>query len=112
VAVKAGSTHKDPTAPFQLPRISFFHPPPLEPLRSCIYRFKATLEASEGVSMGHFREGRPSLLSAFGTFLSGGQRQGEGPQAAAQRAEVFIAINASTVELADLGAPFREHFYS
>ncbi|KAL4447447.1 hypothetical protein ABPG75_004666 [Micractinium tetrahymenae] len=59
--------------------------------------FKAALEASEGVSMGHFREGRPSLL---GQLFGGGGRPD--PVAAAQGADVFLALNASTVELTDL----------
>lgn len=64
-------------------------------------RFKAALEASPGVSMGHFREGRPSLL---GQLFGGGGRPD--PVAAAQAADVFIALNASTVELTDLGEGF------
>lgn len=49
--------------------------------------------------MGHFREGRPSFL---GSLFGGGSGRPD-PQAAAQQADIFIAINASTVELADLG---------
>ncbi|EFN59896.1 hypothetical protein CHLNCDRAFT_132917 [Chlorella variabilis] len=72
--------------------------------------FKAALAASDNVSMGHFREGRPSLASTFGNilFMGVGGREVDGPQAAAQRADIFIAINASTVELADLEAYCEE----
>lgn len=52
------------------------------------------------MTMGHFREGRPSLLDQL--FFNGGRPD---PVAAAQAADVFIALNASTVELSDLGEP-------
>ncbi|KAI3429268.1 hypothetical protein D9Q98_005365 [Chlorella vulgaris] len=64
--------------------------------------FKAALAASDGVTMGHFREGRPSLIAKFDSILWGPQSKNEGPQAAAEKADIFIAINASTVELEDL----------
>ena len=57
--------------------------------------------------MGHFREGRQSLLGAFSSLLGGGGGGGSDPAAAAQKADIFIALNASTVELADLGEQKR-----
>ncbi|PRW60675.1 LOW PSII ACCUMULATION chloroplastic [Chlorella sorokiniana] len=65
--------------------------------------FKAALDTAEGtVTMGHFREGRQSLLGAFSSLLGGGGGGGSDPAAAAQKADIFIALNASTVELSDL----------
>ena len=56
------------------------------------------------VTIGHFREGRQSLLGSLSSLLGGGGGGGgSDPAAAAQRADIFVALNASTVELADLG---------
>ena len=61
------------------------------------------------VTMGHLREGKPSFMSAFAALLAGSPDNGDatpvggGPEGAAARAQLFIAINASAVELADLG---------
>ncbi|PSC74905.1 LOW PSII ACCUMULATION chloroplastic [Micractinium conductrix] len=63
--------------------------------------FKSALATSEGVSMGHFREGRQTLLTSL--FFSAGGTSGKVDlPAEAQRADIFLALNASTVELADL----------
>ena len=52
--------------------------------------------------MGHFREGRQTLLTSL--FFSAGGTSGKVDlPAEAQRADIFLALNASTVELADLG---------
>ena len=65
--------------------------------------FKATLEFSEGVSLGHLLECRPTLLSSIAAAFSGGE-EGPDPAACAAAADLFLVINASTVELADLEA--------
>lgn len=76
-----------------------------------VYRFKAAIDTAEGkVTMGHFREGRPTLMGALSNLFSGAAsavnpadvRRGD-PAVAAQKADIFLALNASTVELADLG---------
>lgn len=59
--------------------------------------------------MGHLTEGKRSLLSGLGSFFGGGAAAAAAalgdPQAAARRADVFIALNASTVELQVGAAP-------
>lgn len=65
--------------------------------------FKATLDLSEGVTLGHLFESRATLYSGFNSlFLGKGTGGGYTPATAAEKADVFIAINASTVELKDL----------
>ena len=60
--------------------------------------------------MGHFREGRQSFMGAFNQLLAGAasavnpaEAGRKDPVDAAQRAGIFLALNASTVELSDLG---------
>lgn len=91
-------------------------PPALTAAMRCavpLRRFKAALGTVEGqVTMGHFREGRPTFMGAVAGLFAGAAAavdpaavaRGD-PQKAAQQADAFIAINASTIELADLGAP-------
>ena len=43
-------------------------------------RFKAALATSEGVTMGHMREGRPSVIASFGSLIFGGPSEAQGPQ--------------------------------
>ena len=90
-----------------LNRAPLLHTPP--PLAA--RRFTAALASADGqVTMGHFREGRKSLMGAVAGLFAGAasavdpaaQRRGDAA-AAAQKADVFLAINASTIELADLG---------
>jgi hypothetical protein len=65
--------------------------------------FKATLEMSDkAVTLGHLLENRPTLLSGLASFFGG--YSPSNPAAAASKADIFIVINASTVELDDLEA--------
>lgn len=65
--------------------------------------FKSTLGLLDGITMGYLTEDRPGFLG--GLFGGGGGEGSRDAQAeAAARADVFMAINASTIELADLEA--------
>ena len=65
--------------------------------------FKAALDASDGVTLGHLREGKKnSFLSSLAVSFS---LTGETPPDSsefAEKADVFVAVNASTVELPEL----------
>lgn len=62
-------------------------------------RFKSALENTEGVTLGHFMEGKPGALSGLTAFFRG-PVEGD-PGAGAAAADLFLALNASTIELAD-----------
>jgi hypothetical protein len=67
--------------------------------------FKSALALSDGVSLGHLWEGRETLLTGIAALFAGAPGSappGVGPSEMAAKADVFIAVNASTVELADL----------
>lgn len=65
--------------------------------------FRASLELSPGVTMGYLNEGRKGLLGALGSMFSTNDDLPDyDPKEAARKADVFIAINASTVELSDI----------
>lgn len=64
-------------------------------------RFKSVLETSDGISLGHLLEGKKSFLSAFTSGLSIGEAVPESGESGCN-ADVYIALNASTVELNDL----------
>lgn len=70
--------------------------------------FKAALESAEGrVTLGHLGEHQPPLgLSALGSLFGGPPDAGAGsvPELGGRSADVFVAINGSAVELADLEA--------
>jgi hypothetical protein len=65
--------------------------------------FKAALDASDGVSLGHLREGKKNtFLSSLAVSFS---MTGETPPDSAESAktaDVFVCVNASTVELPEL----------
>ena len=65
--------------------------------------FRSALDASEGVTLGHLRERQKNtFLSALAVSFS---MTGETPpdsSECAENAEVFVAVNASTVELPEL----------
>lgn len=77
------------------------HPHKLAHPASAFYRFKSSLALSDGVSLGHMGEGRTSLLGGLGKlFVYGGADAGAepgDPAGASKKAEVFLALNASTV---------------
>lgn len=67
---------------------------------------KLALETSPGISMGYLTEQKKGILSSI-TSLFGGENEQQGSQEGSQTekaagADVFMAINASTVELVDL----------
>lgn len=67
--------------------------------------FKNTLGLLDGITMGYLTEDRRSFLGGlFGGSNGGGSGDGSrnAQTEAASRADVFMAINASTIELADL----------
>lgn len=65
--------------------------------------FKAALDASDGVSLGHLREGKKNtfLASLAVSFSMTGETPPDSSEAAVN-ADVFVAVNASTVELPEL----------
>jgi hypothetical protein len=70
--------------------------------------FKSALELSEGVSLGHLQENRDSFLTSWNNIFAGaavpGTKRGgpSAPAAAAATADIFLTLNASTIELVDL----------
>lgn len=65
--------------------------------------FKAALESSDGVSLGHLREGKKNTFMA--SLAVSFSFTGETPPDsfdAGQNADVYVAVNASTVELPEL----------
>jgi len=65
-------------------------------------RFRASLELIDGVSMGYLKEGRRSVVSLMGLWRGESAEGAVPPAEAAARADVFLAINASSVELVDV----------
>lgn len=65
--------------------------------------FRSSLELSPGVTMGYLNEGKKGLMGALGSLFSTNDDLPDyDPQEAARKADVFMTINASTVELADI----------
>lgn len=69
------------------------------------------MSLSDGVSLGHLQEGKQTFMSSFSALFSGGDETGD-PAGAAASADLFIALNASTVELLDLEAYTAEKLSS
>ncbi|GAB4822300.1 hypothetical protein N2152v2_009346 [Parachlorella kessleri] len=69
--------------------------------------FKGSLALCQAISMGHLQEGRKTLLGSLGA-LFGGSNEGDDPAAAAKGADIFIALNASAVELQDMEVYCKE----
>ena len=68
-------------------------------------RFKSTLELLDGVSMGYLNERSRSFLGGFTSLFASPGAAPPSPEAltaAASAADVFIVVNVSTVELADV----------
>lgn len=66
--------------------------------------FKSTLDMTDkAVSLGHLLESRQTLMSGFTSIFGGGASSSD-PATAASKADIFLVINASTVELDDLEA--------
>ncbi|KAK9816523.1 hypothetical protein WJX72_001521 [[Myrmecia] bisecta] len=64
--------------------------------------FKSTLDLCEGVTMGYLSENRPGPFSGFGGLFGKAVDPRVTSGEAAKQADIFVAINCSTVELADL----------
>jgi hypothetical protein len=70
-------------------------------------RFKSAFQLSEGVTLGHLQEGKQTLMSGLTSFFSRGDDSGD-PAKCAEDTDIFVALNASTVELLDLEAYCNE----
>ncbi|CAL8467622.1 g7160 [Coccomyxa elongata] len=64
--------------------------------------FKATLDIADGITMGHLKENSKGVFSSFNLFGSVPDTDAETLSLAARKADVFIVVNASTIELLDL----------
>ncbi|KAK9909885.1 hypothetical protein WJX75_008958 [Coccomyxa subellipsoidea] len=64
--------------------------------------FKGALDLADGVSMGHLKENSKGVFSGFNIFGSVPDTDAETLSLAARKADVFIVVNASTIELLDL----------
>ena len=65
-------------------------------------RFRASLELTDGLSMGYLKEGRRGVMSLMGLFRAADAEGAIPPAEAATRADIFLAVNASSVELVDV----------
>lgn len=70
--------------------------------RICCHRFKATLDIADGITMGHLKENSKGVFSSFNLFGSVPDTDAETLSLAARKADVFIVVNASTIELLDV----------
>lgn len=73
------------------------HSQRFKPAGPCCRRFKSSLALNEAVTLGHLQEGKKTLLGSLGALFGSGAGEGADPAAAAKRADLFIALNASTV---------------
>lgn len=64
--------------------------------------FKAALDASEGVSLGHLLEGKKNFMSALSARFAVIGESCPDPIDAAEKADMYMCVNASTIELKDL----------
>ena len=65
-------------------------------------RFRAALELVDGLSMGYLKESRRGVLDFMGLFRAADAEGTIPPAEAAARADIFLAVNASSVELVDV----------
>ena len=65
-------------------------------------RFRGALELTDGLSMGYLKESRRGVLSFMGLFRAADAEGTIPPAEAAARADIFLAVNASSVELVDV----------
>jgi hypothetical protein len=88
----------------QSPSLNFLRPPSryLHTGIGCC-RFKPSLELAEGITLGHLQERSKGLFSGLsGLFGLPAAPQLEGPAEDGARADMYIAVNASTIELPDI----------
>ncbi|CAL5219520.1 g1367 [Coccomyxa viridis] len=64
--------------------------------------FKAALEAADGITMGHLKENSKSIFSGLNIFGSVPDTDAETLSQGARKADIFIVVNASTIELPDV----------
>ena len=66
-------------------------------------RFKNTFEQTDGLTMGNLRESRKGAIEGlFGYLTKQDTTDIVSPGDSAKQADLFIAVNASTVELTDI----------
>jgi len=65
-------------------------------------RFKAALDAADGITMGHLKENSKGVFGGFNFFGNVPDTDAETLSLAARKADIFIVVNASTIELLDL----------
>ena len=65
-------------------------------------RFRGALELTDGLSMGYLKESRRGVLGFMGLFRAADAEGTIPPAEAAARADIFLAVNASSVELVDV----------
>jgi len=66
--------------------------------------FKSTLELSDGVTLGHLMESRPTVISGLASLFTFTGDEAPDPAGASAAADIFMVLNCSTVELADMEA--------
>ncbi|KAK9826777.1 hypothetical protein WJX81_008050 [Elliptochloris bilobata] len=64
--------------------------------------FRSSLELTDGLSMGYLKESRRGVLSLMGLFRAADAEGAIPPAETASRADIFLAVNASSVELVDV----------
>ena len=66
-------------------------------------RFKSALELSDGmISMGYLSEGRKGFMGGLSKMFGNQDNAVASPGEAAAKADIYIAVNASTIELPDV----------
>lgn len=72
-------------------------------------RFRGALQLTDGLSMGYLKESRRGVLDFMGLFRAADAEGTIPPAEAAARADIFLAVNASSVELVDVERYCREY---
>ena len=71
--------------------------------RCCYGRFKPSLDLSDGMlSMGYLTEGRKGFMGGLSKVFGNNENAVASPGEAASKADMYICVNASTVELVDI----------
>lgn len=67
------------------------------------HRFKPTLELSDGtLNMGYLSEGRKGFMGGLSKMFGNKDNAVASPGEAAAKADMYIVVNASTIELPDI----------
>lgn len=73
-------------------------------------RFKPTLELSDGtLSMGYLSEGRKGFMGGLSKVFGNKDNAVASPGEAAAKADMYIVVNASTIELPDIEKYVEEY---